>query len=242
MSAMASPHDVDPAVGAHVLPRAQDLLRSHAGQDEHDPQLVLQARVDRGAPDDPRVRRDAALDDLGDLLGLGDAHVVPARDVHQGSGRGADVDVDQGRIDRLFDRCARTGAPPVPVPPPRPHVMKTMSAPWTTDRSSSAASRADSSPTWGSAPAPRPRVTRRPRRSLCGDRMMRRCWASVFAAKSSAPTIPDSTSRSIVLQPPPPMPTILMFVLRLARIRSSSASSAPTPIVCVGDSGSRGWT
>src|SRR5881296_1503293 len=107
MSAMASPHDVDPAVGAHVLPRAQDLLRSHAGQDEHDPQLVLQARVDRGAPDDPRVRRDAALDDLGDLLGLGDAHVVPARDVHQGSGRGADVDVDQGRIDRLFDRLLR---------------------------------------------------------------------------------------------------------------------------------------
>src|SRR2546426_698676 len=204
MSAMASPYDVDPAVGAHVLPRAKDLLRSHAGQDEHDPQLVLQARVDRRAPDDSRVRRNATLDDFGDLLGLGDAHVVPARDVHEGSGRGADVDVDQGRIDRLFDRlfravvtigfaqadhrdpaarkgnvtieivrapasfdsCARTGAPPGPVPPPRPHVMKTMSAPWTTDRSSSAASRADSSPTWGSAPAPRPRVTRRPRRSL----------------------------------------------------------------------------
>src|SRR6266705_1320368 len=107
MSAMASPYDVDPAVGAHVLPGAQDLLRSHAGQDEHDPQLVLQARVDRGAPDDPRVRRNATLDDLGDLLGLGDAHVVPARDVHQGSGRGADVDVDQGRIDRLFDRLLR---------------------------------------------------------------------------------------------------------------------------------------
>src|SRR2546428_9209820 len=78
MSAMASPYDVDPAVGAHVLPRAKNLLRSHAGQDEHDPQLVLQARVDRRAPDDPRVRRNATLDDFGDLLGLGDAHVVPA--------------------------------------------------------------------------------------------------------------------------------------------------------------------
>src|SRR5213594_667098 len=107
MSAMASPYDVDPAVGAHVLPRAKDLLRSHAGQDEHDPQLVLQARVDRRAPDDSRVRRNATLDDFGDLLGLGDAHVVPARDVHEGSGRGADVDVDQGRIDRLFDRLFR---------------------------------------------------------------------------------------------------------------------------------------
>src|SRR3989442_389172 len=111
MSAMASPHDVDPAVGAHVLPRAQDLLRSHTGQDEHDSKLVLQARVDRGAPDDPSVRRNAALDDLGDLLGLGDAHVVPACDVHEGSGRGADVDVDQGRIDRLFDRLLRTVVP-----------------------------------------------------------------------------------------------------------------------------------
>src|SRR3989440_255423 len=93
--------------------------------------------------------------------------------------------------------------------------------------------------TWGRAPAPRPRVTRRPRSNLCGDRMMRRCWASVFAAYSSAPTMPDSTRRSIVLQPPPPIPTILMFVRRLARIRSSSASSAPTPIDWVGDSGTR---
>src|SRR5207249_3684458 len=109
----------------------------------------------------------------------------------------------------LKSRFTRPGAPPVPVPPPRPHVMKTMSAPWTTDRSSSAASRADSSPTWGSAPAPRPRVTRRPSRSLWGERMMRRCWASVFAANNSAPTMPDSTRRSIVLQPPPPIPTIL---------------------------------
>src|SRR5437867_5422395 len=108
MSAMASPHDVDPAVGAHMLPRAQDLLRSHAGQDEHDPQLVLQARVDRRSPDDPGVRGDPTLDDLGDLLRLGHAHVVPARDVHEGPGGGADVHVDQRRIDRLFDRLLRT--------------------------------------------------------------------------------------------------------------------------------------
>src|SRR5437899_6414220 len=83
MSAMASPHDVDPAVGAHMLPRAQDLLRSDSGQDEHDPQLVLQARVDRRSPDDPGVRGDSTLDDLGDLLRLGHAHVVPAGHVHE---------------------------------------------------------------------------------------------------------------------------------------------------------------
>src|SRR5436309_4662778 len=156
------------------------------------------------------------------------------------SARNGKVQIAIVRAPASFDSCARTGAPPVPVPPPRPQVMNTMSAPWTTDRSSSAASRADSSPTWGSAPAPRPRVTRRPRRSLCGDRMMRRCWASVFAANNSAPTMPDSTRRSIVLQPPPPTPTILIFVRRLARIRSSSASSASTPTLCMGDSGSRG--
>src|SRR5207247_8764399 len=62
------------------------------------------APIDGGTPDDPRLRGDPTLDDLGDLLRLGHAHVVPARDVHEGSGRGADVDVDQGRVDRLFDR------------------------------------------------------------------------------------------------------------------------------------------
>src|SRR5205807_9105071 len=72
MSAMASPHDVDAAMGAHVLARTKNLLRADAGQDEHHPQLVFQARVDRRAPDNPRVRGDATLDDLRDLLRLGD--------------------------------------------------------------------------------------------------------------------------------------------------------------------------
>src|SRR6058998_2715082 len=107
MSAMASPYDVDAAVGTHVLSRPEDLFRSHSGQDEHDPKLVLQARVDRRSPDDPGVRGDSTLDDLGDLLRLGHAHVVSARDVHEGSGRRADVHVDQGRVDRLFDRLLR---------------------------------------------------------------------------------------------------------------------------------------
>src|SRR5881296_617295 len=87
-----------------MLPWPEELLGSHAGQDEHDPQLVLEARVDGRSPDDPRVRGNPALDDLGDLLRLGHAHVVPAGDVHEGSGRGADVDIDQGRVNRLFDR------------------------------------------------------------------------------------------------------------------------------------------
>src|SRR5256885_1353025 len=88
-------------------PGSEDLLRSPSGQDEHDPQLVLQARVDRRSPDDPGVRGDPTLDDLGDLLRLGHAHVVPSGHVHEGTRRGADVDVNQGRVDRLFDRLLR---------------------------------------------------------------------------------------------------------------------------------------
>src|SRR6195256_2997358 len=103
MSAITSPHDVDAAMGAHVLPGAEDLFRADAGQDEHDAQFVLQARIDRGAPDDPGVRSDAALDDLRDLFRLGDAHVVSAGDIHKGARRAADVDIDQGGVDGLLD-------------------------------------------------------------------------------------------------------------------------------------------
>src|SRR5216684_518125 len=103
MSAMASPHGVDAAMGTHVLPGAKDLLRADARQDEHHPQFVFQTRIDRGAPDDPGVRRDPALDDLRDLLRLGDAHVVAAGDVHEGARRPTDVDVDQGGVDGLLD-------------------------------------------------------------------------------------------------------------------------------------------
>src|SRR2546430_655340 len=108
MSAMVSPHDVDAALGPDVFPGSEDLLGADPGQDQHDAQPMLEARIDGGAPDDACVPRDPALDDLGDLLRLGHAHVVPARDVHEGPGGGADVHVDQRRIDRLFDRLLRT--------------------------------------------------------------------------------------------------------------------------------------
>src|SRR5947209_10485961 len=114
---------------------------------------------------------------------------------------------------------------PVPVPPPRPHVTKTMSAPWTMARSSSSASRAASSPICGRAPAPRPFVIRRPRRTFLGDAMWSKCCASVLHAYNSAPTIPSLYTRPIVLHPPPPRPMILMFVRILLSISSSSAST-----------------
>src|SRR5881396_2258120 len=100
-----------------------------------------------------------------------------------------------------------------------------MSEPCTIPRSSSSASRAASSPIWGSAPAPRPFVIRRPRRTFFGEAMCNRCCASVLQANSSAPTMPSLYTREIVLQPPPPSPMILMLVRILLSISSSSAST-----------------
>ena len=56
-------------------------------------------------------------------------------------------------------RLAMTGAAPVPVPPPRPVVTNTMSAPLSAEMSASVSSSAAWRPTLGSAPAPRPLVS-----------------------------------------------------------------------------------
>src|SRR3979411_3062496 len=64
MSAMASPHDVAAAMGAHVLPGAEDLLRADARQDEHHSQFVFQARLDRRAPEQPGAGVDPERGDL----------------------------------------------------------------------------------------------------------------------------------------------------------------------------------
>ena len=70
------------------------------------------------------------------------------------------------RAPRPFATSAMTGAAPVPVPPPLPAVMKTMSAPFRTSSISSRCSSAAARPTSGSLPAPRPRVSWRPMSSL----------------------------------------------------------------------------
>jgi len=58
-----------------------------------------------------------------------------------------------------FAILARIGEAPVPVPPPMPAVMKTMSVPSKRTRASSWDSSAAFSPTSGLAPAPSPRVS-----------------------------------------------------------------------------------
>ena len=105
---------------------------------------------------------------------------------------------------------ATTGAAPVPVPPPLPAVMKTMSAP---DSASSISARCSSAawrPISGSLPAPRPRVSLRPMSSFRSASLMSSAWASVLAAMNSTLRSPASIMRFTALTPPPPTPTTLI--------------------------------
>ena len=113
---------------------------------EHRQQLLVRDRDQR--VDEPAELRDALLRDPHALRRLPCANGF--------------VTTATVRIPISFASCATTGAAPVPVPPPRPAVMNSMSAPsitsWIRSRSSIAACR----PTSGFAPAPRPFVMLQP--------------------------------------------------------------------------------
>ena len=103
-----------------------------------------------------------------------------------------------------------TGAPPVPVPPPSPAVMNTMSAPFTISSISSWWPSAAARPTSGSLPAPRPRVRSRPMSSLRSASLISSAWASVLTAMNSTPFNPASIIRLTAFTPPPPTPMTLI--------------------------------
>mmetsp|Transcript_7041 Transcript_7041/g.17479 ORF Transcript_7041/g.17479 Transcript_7041/m.17479 type:complete len:269 (-) Transcript_7041:349-1155(-) len=105
---------------------------------------------------------------------------------------------------------ARTGEAPLPVPPPIPAVMKTMSLPWQICWISLKFSWALSFPTAGTPPAPRPRVTCLPMFSTLGARDLARAWASVFTAQKETPSMRVWIMRFTALPPPPPMPSTLI--------------------------------
>jgi hypothetical protein len=109
---------------------------------------------------------------------------------------------------------ATTGAAPVPVPPPMPATMKTMSAPVRASRSRAWLSSAASCPTRGLPPAPRPRVHFSPRQMRVAALAPFRACMSVLTAISSAPLMPPAISRSITLPPAPPTPTTRMAIGR----------------------------
>src|SRR5256714_6271154 len=136
---------------------------------------------------------------------------------------------------------ATTGAPPVPVPPPMPAVMNTMSAPFKYSRIFSMSSSAAFLPTPGLAPAPSPLVIFSPSCTLIGDRLERSACASVFAAMNSTPGRPALIIVLTALPPPPPIPTTLILA-PISKLSSNSIilhllkTSLPLPTPHLGSS------
>ena len=137
------------------------------------------------------------------LLGL--AHPLLALEL-EGLGDRADGE----GTDLLLGDLGDTGAAPVPVPPPSPQVMKTMSAPFSASLMSSRCSAAAPAPTSGLAPAPRPLVRLWPMPILTSASQAWSAWASVLTAMNSTPPSPASTIRLTASAPPPPTPTTLI--------------------------------
>ena len=114
------------------------------------------------------------------------------------------------RMPRLFAMSAMTGAAPVPVPPPMPAVMNSMSAPSMKPAMRSRSSIAASRPISGFAPAPRPRVSVVPSCSCVRAVERFNACASVFAQMNSTPERPRVIMCSTALPPHPPTPMTLM--------------------------------
>jgi len=115
------------------------------------------------------------------------------------------------RMPISFATCATTGAAPVPVPPPMPAVMNTMSAPCSASMIASRSSSAAWRPTSGFAPAPSPLVTFAPRCSLALQFLI--ACASVLAVMNSTPSTPLLSMCATALPPPPPTPMTLITAL-----------------------------
>src|SRR5882724_235772 len=123
--------------------------------------------------------------------------------------------------------CEMTGAAPVPVPPPMPHVMNTRSAPCRPCRTSSRFSSMAWRPISGRAPAPRPRVSFFPICTFTSALLLSKACASVFTEMNSTPWRPSSTMRFRALPPPPPTPTTFIRAF-CDTVSSSSKIMAPS--------------
>src|SRR5512137_686264 len=114
---------------------------------------------------------------------------------------------------------ATIGVEPVPVPPPRPVVRKTMSAPWRISSSLSVSSMAAWRPVSGRPPEPRPLVSNWPMGTFTRARLLLRAWRSVLTAMNSTPWTPCSIIRLTALPPPPPRPMTLILAPRWSSTR-----------------------
>ncbi len=110
-----------------------------------------------------------------------------------------------------FAIFATRGAAPVPVPPPIPAVMKTISAPLTASRISFSDSSAALRPYSGFPPAPSPLVVSLPKTILFSAGEFFITCTSVLQMKKSTPLTPSATMRFTALLPPPPTPKTLIF-------------------------------
>src|SRR5262245_34045295 len=123
--------------------------------------------------------------------------------------------------------CATTGAAPVPVPPPMPAVMNSMSQPSISSMTRSRSSIAAWRPTSGLAPAPSPLVMLQP---ICSEVLTLECLsacASVFTQMNSTPSMPHLAMCDTALPPPPPTPITLITALWLYESISSNMSAPP---------------
>ena len=123
--------------------------------------------------------------------------------------------------------AATTGAAPVPVPPPMPAVIKTISAFRSASVMASLLSRAAASPISGREPAPRPRVLFSPiwirvAALDCSD-----ACASVLITTNSTPSRPELIILLMALPPPPPTPTTMIFAKssKLSSISNTASAS-----------------
>ena len=89
-----------------------------------------------------------------------------------------------------FATCANIGAAPVPVRPPIPAVINTISAPLISSLILSLSSRAASLPFSGKEPAPKPWVIFSPSISFVEPCILSKACLSVFAQMKCAPSIP----------------------------------------------------
>ena len=122
------------------------------------------------------------------------------------------------KMPRPFESSAIIGEAPEPVPPPRPQVTKTISAPFKFSKISCLDSSADFLPKSISMPVPRPPVIFFPIKiflmypgdpSGCPLEKYKAC-ASVLIANSSTFCICNLAILRIVLDPEPPTPTTLI--------------------------------
>src|SRR6185312_9313551 len=124
------------------------------------------------------------------------------------------------------------GAAPAPVPPPRPVVTNTISAPSSASIILSASSSAPRRPISGLAPAPSPLVSLVPNWIFTGARDICNACKSVLATTNSTPSMPEQIIRFTALPPPPPTPiTLILALLRGSSLKLIRIS--PSGCICL---------